>query len=208
MRRHAIIPALALCAACWLPGCFRPLPDGQHAEPAGCVHDAQCKGDRICEQGSCVGSAKPFAMVTGSEQRLGDAAEGHRVSCDDGNPQGCYEEGMRYVFGVDVPEDLGQARAYFHRACRAGHVYACMNLGLLLEPKAGVATDPRKCRVFAVDSYDKACEQGHAEACYNAGRLYEGLSVYTIPRNRERAQKAFQRACDLGFQEACKQLED
>jgi TPR repeat protein len=206
--RHLTFPiALVLSTLWWFPGCFRPVPAAREAEPTGCVNDTQCKGERICEQGTCVGTTKSFTVVPGAEPILGEP-ETSQTGCEDGNPQACYEQGMRYVFGVDVPEDLGQARAYFHRACRAGHVYACMNLGLLLEPKPGAGVDARKCRVFAVDSYDKACEQGHAEACYNAGRLYEGLPLYTVPRDRDRSQKLMKRACNLGSQEACKQVKD
>jgi TPR repeat protein len=205
MRQPAFLVSLAVVGLAWLPGCFRPLPPPQETEVTGCIHDAQCKGERICEQGICVGTAKPFAMVSGTEAHLGEA-ETPQAGCEDGSPQACYEAGMRSVFGVDGPEDLGQARAYFHRSCRAGHVYACMNLGLLLDPKPGSATDPRKCRVFAVESYDKACDQGHAEACYNSARLNQGQPLYTIPRNNDRSQKLFKRACDLGYQEACKQV--
>ncbi|HUT78975.1 MAG TPA: tetratricopeptide repeat protein [Polyangia bacterium] len=205
MRQLAFPIALVLVGLAWLPGCLRPLPPPQEAEATGCVHDAQCKGERICEQAVCVGTAKPFAIVPEPEVRL-DESETPQAGCEDGNPQACYEAGMRSVFGVDGPEDLGQARGYFHRACRAGHVYACMNLGLLLEPKPGSATDPRKCRVFAVDTYDKACDQGHAEACYTAARLHDGLTIYTIPRDKDRSRKLFKRACDLGYQDACKQV--
>jgi hypothetical protein len=205
---HRAVPAiLGLAALATASGCLRPLPGSQEAEAAGCIHDAQCKGDRICEQGVCLGAGRVHGVLPVTDQLYGEG-EAPRTSCDDGSPQACYEAGMRSVFGVDGPEDLGQARAYFHRACRSGHVYACMNLGLLLEPKPGGATDPRKCRVFAVESYDRACDQGHAEACYNAGRLYEGLPVYTVPRDLERSRKLLRRACDLGHQEACRQDKD
>ena len=175
----------------------------------GCQHDMHCKGDRVCVAGGCQPPGARPAVASAAGASTAQAADMGRA-CENGNPRACYELGIKAVFGVGGPEDKGQARAYFHQACRMGHVMACTNLGLLIEDKSSRSGDEaaRKCLVRDVASYEKACAAGHADACFNAARLYDGQLLYKIPRDPAKARNLFEEACDLGRKEACARVEE
>ncbi|MBW2535697.1 MAG: sel1 repeat family protein [Deltaproteobacteria bacterium] len=174
------------------------------ASTAGCTYDMQCKGSRVCTGGRCVALSSTAGQATTAAVG-GGRSPGRGVTCDDDNAQACYELGMRAVFGAQGPDDKGQARAYFHKACRMGHVFACSNLGLLLEDNSSQRQgEPRNCLVHDISSYEKACASGHSEACYKAARLFEGKLLYRIPRDEAKAAELYEQACELGHDEACK----
>jgi len=176
-------------------------------EPEGCQFDGQCKGDRICEKNRCVAGppAPKIVQEPKADPEMPQPAPG-TGDCYEGNIQDCYDMGMKWVFGIEGPEDPGQARAYFHRACQGGHIFGCMMLGLLLEEKSagkngGAAA---KCRVFSLEHYEKTCEDGDAQACYDAARLLDGQSPYKPARDRKRARELYEQACAAGLEKACK----
>ncbi|MFO8073324.1 MAG: tetratricopeptide repeat protein [Polyangia bacterium] len=182
-------------------GCGRHVYPEAPKELGGCVYDSQCEGARICEGGRCLSVAGDADL---SSEGFGEATG----LCEEGDAQACYEAGMKSLFGVGASEDRGQARAYFHKGCREGHIYACMNLGLLLEEKPTSKSEKKRCRVYDIQSYIRACEQGHAQACYNAGRLYDGKLLYKLPQDEEAARAYYQKACDAGHSAACEKLEE
>jgi TPR repeat protein len=174
-------------------------------ESSGCEYDTQCKGDRICEKRRCV--AGPVRSKTAQEP----AAEAETPppmklpgDCYEGNIQDCYDLGMKWVFGIGGPEDPGQARAYFHKACQGGHIFGCMMLGLLLEEKSSGKPEGKKCRVMSVEHYEDACEGGDAQACHRAAQLLDGQPLYKPARDRKRARALYERACEGGVEQACK----
>jgi len=204
---RAMVALIAIAGAGLMAcGSFQAQP--QEAEPSGCQYDTQCKGDRVCEKHTCVAgppSTKPAPDPDPSpEPKVIHTAMG---DCYEGNIQDCYDMGMKWVFGIEGPEDPGQARAYFHKACQGGHIFGCMMLGLLLEEKSGEKKadgNGAKCKVYEVEHYEKECEDGDGDACYNAARLLDGGSPYRPERDRKRARKLYKEACDVGVEKACK----
>ena len=206
MRATAFLLAFT-CSGLLACGPYRPAPN--NPEVKGCQFDTQCKGDRICEKNRCVaGPEKPKPEPTAEP----DPDEGPvppqivMGDCYEGNIQDCYDMGMKWVFGIEGPEDPGQARAYFHKACQGGHIFGCMMLGLLLEEKSadkeGGAAGT--CRVFDLDQYERGCEDGDGEDCYNAARLLDGQNIYRPERDRKRARRLYKQACTAGIDKACK----
>jgi TPR repeat protein len=206
MRASAILIAIASAGltAC---GPYHAAPRTAQAE--GCQFDTQCKGDRICEKNRCVaGPARP-KLDPVAEPQPDEGSPPPKIvigDCYEGNIQDCYDMGMKWVFGIEGPEDPGQARAYFHKACQGGHIFGCMMLGLLLEEKSAdkEGAVAGKCRVFGIDHYEKGCEDGDGEACYNAARLLDGQSIYRPERDRKRARGFYKQACTAGIDKACK----
>jgi TPR repeat protein len=183
-----------------------------HAKPAtavaaGCQFDTQCKADRICEAGKCTGPA-PRVASKAPPPRPGSLTKPRPApDCYEGNIQDCYDMGMKWVFGIGGPEDIAQARAYFHKACQGGHIFACMMLGLLLEEKSkgkARSAELKKCRVFVIDHYEAACQKGDIGACHDAARLLDGHALYKLGRDRTRAREMYDMACEGGIEEACK----
>lgn len=205
MRATAFL--IAICCAGF--AACGPYHAPKSPEPGGCQYDTQCKGDRVCEKHRCVaGPAKPKLEPAAEPQPEEEPTLTPMMmgDCYEGNIQDCYDMGMKWVFGIEGPEDPGQARAYFHKACQGGHIFGCMMLGLLLEEKSAGKEGgaPGKCRVFGLEHYEKACEDGDGEACYNAARLLDGQTIYRPERDRKRARELYKQACTAGLEKACK----
>ncbi len=88
--------------------------------------------------------------------------------------------------GTDIRDDL--AVIYYRRACEAGNVTGCLNLGIMYEKAEGVAPDP----LVAAQHYRRACPQ-KLSACRRLASLVVKNDVVmdagsTLP--------ALERACD------------
>ena len=91
-----------------------------------------------------------------------------RASAEAGEAQAQFNLGVRYTFGEGVPQDYGEAVAWYRRAAEQGHAVAQYGLGVLYGTGEGVPQD----YVEAVAWYRRAAEQGEALAQYNLGVLY------------------------------------
>lgn len=83
--------------------------------------------------------------------------------------------GHLYRWGQGVPQDMGQAIAWYRRASEMGFARAQANLAAIyLQGEQGVAVDYAE----ALKWFEAAAKQGHAVAQYNLGLMYElGLGV-------------------------------
>jgi TPR repeat protein len=86
----------------------------------------------------------------------------------------------------------------FTRACDAGHLLACSNLGSLYETASGTTRDARR----AIDLYHRACTGGEPRGCFNLGRMYERGDIGTSPAPGL-AIEHYRRACEQGYRPAC-----
>lgn len=94
---------------------------------------------------------------------------------------------------------LGEARAHFAHACRAGDHSACAELGTMLYRGDGGPRD----RHSAADLWETACYSPEpvAFACFNLGGAYsDGRGR---PRDVSRAELHFLLACRHGYRDAC-----
>jgi len=56
-------------------------------------------------------------------------------ACNDRNANGCYNLAVMYHFGKGVKRDYGVARELYRQACNKQYIWACSNLGAILEPR-------------------------------------------------------------------------
>jgi uncharacterized protein len=153
---------------------------------AACTRDTDCKGDRVCHQGTCVApSARPPAPVlgvevgrppTGDPVKLERACEGKRGGAS------CALLAELHLYGRGVPQDTLRAAALYLRACDAKHAEGCVRLAQMYREGDGVALDKDQARTLA----RKACNAGAAEGCCELGQIVEGPE----------AVRLYQRACD------------
>ncbi len=77
------------------------------------------------------------------------------------------------------------------KACAAGEILACTDLGRLYERGEGVKQDyPR-----AKELYEKACVAGEMLACTGLGRLYD--SGNGVGQDSSKAEELYQKACSV-----------
>lgn len=108
--------------------------------PAGCQHDGQCKGDRICQAGRCVDpnpdkvvAAKPSAdSPAKAEPRPRSFAE-RKSECQGGNTELCLSLAKLIEQGQETPPDRTRPAELYEIACRAGSSAGC--LGMMRSPK-------------------------------------------------------------------------
>jgi localization factor PodJL len=87
-----------------------------------------------------------------------------------GDPNACFEIGVRFAQGRNVAQDLAMAAAWLERAARKGMAPAQFRLGGMYEKGLGVEKD----LVEAHRLYVAAADKGHAKAMHNLAVLYAG----------------------------------
>jgi len=87
---------------------------------------------------------------------------------EDGNAASQTLIGILFSEGFGVPQDLGEAAAWFEIAADAGDANAQLQLGLAYLDGAGVDVD----RARAADYFELAAAQGLGDAMYNIGLLH------------------------------------
>ncbi|HKE13824.1 MAG TPA: hypothetical protein VKB80_03090 [Kofleriaceae bacterium] len=196
--------ALALAAACLLPGCgdddggARPpreppvTPDQRAWQRAQrMVHEAG-----LCESG---GRASGRAADRASD-RAADRASHCGAACDLGHSNSCDVAGeLREAAGAPA-----EALAFYSRSCDGGSGLGCEAAGRAR--RAGIG-GPRD--AAAADRLDRRarfylrvhCEQRHARSCLVLGRLY--TTTRGGPADRGTSATFLGRACSLGVAEAC-----
>ena len=187
----------------------------------------------LCKQGllkACVNLGMMLQNRRGSPRHSEEVTTLFTKACDGGVLRGCYQLG-RLLLRLEP----ARAENLLNRACKGDVGAACVELGRLYlgflgrpaNIKAAIVSLKRACQLgeaigcFAVATvhykssppkmklvtryYLKACHSGHAHSCYVLGRLYrEGKQ---IPKDRVRAQRLFQRACDAAHRKACGLIE-
>ena len=91
-----------------------------------------------------------------------------RKAADQRDSEAQFNLGLRYAWGIGVPQDDRKAAKWYRKAAEQEHAGAQVNLGFLYSNGEGVPEDDRE----AVKWYRKAAEQGHAGAQVNLGFLY------------------------------------
>jgi len=95
-----------------------------------------------------------------------------------------------------------EALPFFERACNAGNVDGCKNLGLLYKAGWGVTRDYAHARGLL----RKACEAGNDEACSNLGEMFaatnQGGQDFGV------AKTLYERSCENGYVQGCAGLGD
>lgn len=111
-------------------------------------------------------------------------------------PDDEFKTGNRYLLGLGVAKNYGQALYWFEKAAEDGSPYAQNELGYMYAAGKGVT----RSYPTAIDWYTKAARQNLASAQFNLGLLYElGLGA---PQNKTKARELFQQASQQGFEPA------
>ncbi|HTV23760.1 MAG TPA: tetratricopeptide repeat protein [Polyangiaceae bacterium] len=166
---------------------------------------AACEGGdaRSCSiAGGIYGQGRP-----GIEKDASRAASAYRaaaahakVSCDAGNAADCSLLAGLHADGRGVPADNAAAVQLLRRACDAGELDACSQLGLKLASTPGEASPGA---AQAVEYYDKACDGGDARGCFLLA-----LSHADDGPGKDMALAAvlYEKACDRAHSGACVNL--
>jgi len=92
-----------------------------------------------------------------------------REGCLAGAAIDCELLGASYYFGTDgLEQDLQRALGLYARACSAGRVRSCTNLGRMYHRGEGVVQDYSR----AATLFHQACNGGYANGCYNLAITY------------------------------------
>ena len=91
------------------------------------------------------------------------------ASAEQGDAGAQYNLGVMYRDGEGVPQDDGEAVAWFRKAAEQGHAQAQFTLGLMYATGDGVPQDFAE----AVTWYRKVAAQGYDGAQHNLGVMYE-----------------------------------
>ena len=75
--------------------------------------------------------------------------------------------GDMFEYGEATTKDFAAALAAYEKACNAGYMHGCTDLGLLHERARGVHKDMER----AQDLYEKACTGGDEFGCKNLARI-------------------------------------
>jgi uncharacterized protein len=85
------------------------------------------------------------------------------------NPKLLFEEGYRYLNGINKPYDPGKAFGLFSQSAEAGYGAAMNALGNMYTKGLGTIANP----LIALTWYKKASDQGYLNATVNLGRMYQ-----------------------------------
>ncbi len=114
--------------------------------------------------------------------------------------------GKLYSESRIIPEDIDQSEAYYRKSnkiltkeCNAGNPESCLYAGALYLYSRGVPHDTSK----AVSFFEKSCKMDYASGCYTIGYLLN-TGRYGIMKNHDMAHSYLNKACKLGYKEACK----
>jgi TPR repeat protein len=134
------------------------------------------------------------------------------------HPNYFFYKGQQFLRGVDGhPAQLKQAIDGFHTACEQGDLRGCFEMAMLIAVpdappghlKAGIERYQRVCAPAACDTKSPAykpsmCMNYAARACYRLGVHH--ASGVGVSRDLSQAKKVWQRACQMGEEDACKAL--
>jgi hypothetical protein len=84
-----------------------------------------------------------------------------KTGCSGGNMRGCFNLGVAYRDGVDVPMDKLKATEFFKKSCDGAFMKGCYNLAMMYLGGVGVGVDLEKAKAL----FNKACLGGIARAC-------------------------------------------
>ncbi|MGA9861352.1 MAG: tetratricopeptide repeat protein, partial [Terriglobales bacterium] len=95
------------------------------------------------------------------------AVDWYRKAADQGERDGQFGLGARYLLGQGVPRNFEEARRWLAPAADRGHPYAQLLLAKIFETGEGGPVDTAS----AAKYYEEAANYGIAEAQYRLGRL-------------------------------------
>lgn len=94
--------------------------------------------------------------------------------------------------------DMNNAKAFYNDGCKFGDIISCYNLALLYAHSSGGEG-------AAMQTFKMTCDLFYAKSCYNLAVLH--YKNHNTQRDSKSFSKYyFNKACNLGLQEACENL--
>ncbi|STQ86152.1 tetratricopeptide repeat protein [Helicobacter muridarum] len=128
--------------------------------------------------------------------RESEAIEYFKASCNTYYLEGCFGLGLSY----EALQDYKNAKSIYQLACHKNHILSCYNLAMLHTKNAD-----KRDYIIANSLLQKACKQMYAKACFNKAVLY--VNGYGVQKSLSHAKLYFDKACDMGLKESCKNLD-
>jgi TPR repeat protein len=162
---------------------------------------------RACDGGNaggCRNSAVAHHQGLGVERDVKQALALYQKACERGCADGCNGLGWLYEHGEGVEKDMKHAVELYSKACEGGPAAGCppqsapgcTNLAEMYRLGAGgLSRDEER----AAELLGTACSGGWGDACFRLASIYDQRS----PSSRSEAIRLRERACDLGYEEAC-----
>jgi TonB family protein len=123
-----------------------------------------------------------------------------KMQCEQKNYASCFSLGTKYMSGIEVPKDMGQAAKLYQGACDHGYAKACSALGYFYKAGLGVSRDID----HAVVLCRRGCEGGDGMGCAVLASMYEAGEG--VPKDMAMAVSFDQRGCDQGTPLSCSEL--
>ena len=201
------------------------------------VEDALPHFERTCAADLAIGCADlGFLLATGAGVPR-DPERGFQLTeagCQLGYAPACGEAASMMVSGYGTPKDEARAFNYMKSACLQKDAASCAKAGAMVESGIGTPQDLEA----ATGLYSRACEAKDASGCMRLAQLHNGTQEFDkalvaatkgcdlgeglacasaamahlrgrgVAANEQTARALFRRACDTGYPDGCKALEE
>lgn len=118
--------------------------------------------------------------------------------CMSGNPDGCYEQGLRQYWGDEVPSDRYSAYRSWQQACAGNHLQACWEVAYGYTEGTYLPANPQ----LGFQMYLQGCQRSHPASCNSVGYGYE--NAQGTPLDLASALRYYDMACNLGDTWGCR----
>ncbi len=121
-----------------------------------------------------------------------------QAMCMSGNPDACYEQGLRQYWGDEVPSDRYAAYRSWQQACAGNHSQACWEVAYGYQEGTYLPANPQ----LAFQMFVQGCTRSHPASCNSVGYAYEnGMGA---PTDLASAFRYYEMACNLGDSWGCR----
>lgn len=149
--------------------------------------------------GAFVVAALAFAPSLASAQRTYTfPAYQVQAMCMSGNPDACYEQGLRQYWGDEVPADRYSAYRSWQQACAGNHSQACWEVAYGYQEGTYLPGNAQ----LAFQMFVQGCQRSHPASCNSVGYAYE--NAVGAPSDLASALRYYEMACNLGDSWGCR----
>jgi TPR repeat protein len=121
-----------------------------------------------------------------------------QAMCMSGNPDACYEQGLRQYWGDEVPADRYQGYRSWQQACAGNHSQACWEVAYGYQEGTYLPANPP----LALQMFVQGCQRSHPASCNSVGYAYE--NAVGTPPDLATAFRYYDMACNLGDSWGCR----
>lgn len=147
----------------------------------------------------CAAMVGLFAPETAEAQRTYNfAAYQVQALCMQGNPEACYEQGLRQYWGDEVPQDRYTAYRSWQQACAGNQAQACWEVAYGYQEGTYLPANPQ----LAFQMFMQNCQRSHPSSCNSVGYAFE--NGQGAPIDLASAYRYYEMACGMGDTWGCR----